>query len=231
MKKVLFTLILFAAGALLGACASGGNPTIDAKGTPSFDGLLPVTGTRMKQVWARKDLNLDAYSKFMVVGAGLQFRPVRSTSRSSVRRSNAFPLSPEQQAKLATIVNEEFSKALTKVTELELVDEPGPDVLMVRGGIIDIVSRVPPERPGRSEVYLDSVGQATFVVELIDSETSAVLVRGIETRAAETPGYTVRSNRVTNTAEVRKLAAYWAGLLTQALNTLAGDPELHGDPS
>jgi len=107
--------------------------------------------------------------------------------------------------------------------------KPGPDVLLVRGAIIDIVSRVPPQGPGRSDVYLDSVGQATFVIELIDSETSTVLARATDTRAAETPGYTLKANRVTNTAEVRKLATYWASLLVDALNTITTLPSLNDD--
>jgi hypothetical protein len=229
MKQWLMLLAAMAALTSLGACATSGNPSVDSGGTPSFDGLVPLTGTKMQQVWVRKDLNLNEYTKFMPVGAGLQFRPVKggSSMRSSSR--SAFPLSPEQQEQVAALVTEEFSKALQGVTSMQRVDKPGPDVLLVRGAIIDIVSRVPPEGPGRADVFLDSVGQATFVIELIDSETSTVLLRAADTRAADTPGQPVRSNRVRNTAEVRRLAAYWAKLLVDGLNSITTMPSLHGD--
>lgn len=229
MKSGLLVFAAIAVASLLSACANTGNPRIDTSGTPSFDGLLPVTGTRMNQVWARKDLNLSEYTKFMPVGAGLQFRPVSGGGSTTRRTRTQFPLSPQQQERVAAIVSEEFNRALGNVTSMQRVDAPGPDVLLVRGSIIDIVSRVPPERPGRSEVFLDSVGQATFVVELIDSETSTVLVRAADTRAADTPGgASGRSNRVTNTAEVRRLAANWARQLADALNSITTMPALYG---
>lgn len=232
MKKLLCAVLTPAMILLLNACAATGNPQLDSSGEPSYDGLLPVTGTTMQKVWARPGVDLRDYDKFMAVGAGLQFRPVQTPSNAATRSGSAreFPLTPAQQERIRAVVSEQFSKALESVTVLQRVDEPGPNVLMVRGAIIDIVSRVPPDQPGRSHFYLDSVGHATFVVELIDSETGTVLVRGIDTRSAETPGYKMRANRASNMAEVRKLAAYWARLLADGLNRLATAPSLtNGD--
>lgn len=208
----------------LSACSTS-NPKIDPTGEPSYDGLLPVTGTIMRQVWAREDVDLREYTKFMTVAAGLQFRPVRSVSRRST--AHEFPLTQQQQDTIRRIASEEFNRALDGVTSMERVEAPGPDVLIVRGAIIDIVSRVPPERPGRTDTFLDSVGQATFVIELIDAETRAVLVRGVDTRSADTPGVTQRANRVTNSAEVRRLAAHWARQLAGALNNVTTLPSLN----
>ncbi len=219
------TLIIAISLFSLNACTTS-NPKIDPSGEPSFDGLLPVTGTIMRQVWAREDVDLREYSKFMTVDAGLQFRPVSSVNRS---RSTAreFPLTQQQQDTVRRIATEEFSRALDGVTSMERVEAPGPGVLIVRGAIIDIVSRVPPERPGRTDTFLDSVGQATFVIELIDAESRAVLVRGVDTRSADTPGVTQRANRVTNSAEVRRLAAHWARQLADALNNVSTLPSLN----
>ena len=93
-------------------------------------------------------------------------------------------------------------------------------MLLVRGTLIDVVSKVPPEGPGRTEYYLDSVGQATFVGEFVDSQSDAVLIRGVDTRAAGSQGPAMASNRVTNTSEVRRLASYWANMLVAGLNEL-----------
>ena len=81
-----------------------------------------------------------------------------------------------------------------------------------------MVSRVPPDGPGRTAYYLDTVGQATFVVEFVDSQSDAVLIRGVDTRAAGSQGPAMQSNRVTNTQDVRRLASYWADMLVKALN-------------
>lgn len=219
------TLALVAVAALIGGCAS--NPQLDTSGPPTFDGLLPVRGTTMQKVWAREGLDLRDYDKFIPTGVSLQYRPVRSTSQTTRSTAREFPLTDAQKTQIKRIVDEEFEKAMDKVTTMDVTDVTGPSTLLVRGSIIDIVSRVPPERGGRTDYFLDSVGQATFVIELIDSETDTVLARGIDTRSAETPGYTYRSNRVANAAEVRRLAKYWAQLLANALNTLDTIPELN----
>lgn len=226
MKAIIRCVALVSVMLMASACTTS-NPKIDPQGERSFDGLPALTGTTMRQVWAREDLDLRQYDKFMTENAGLRFRPVASVNRTSRSTAREFPLTQQQQETVRRVVEEQFNAALDGVTSMQRVDAPGPGVLKVRGAIIDIVSRVPPERPGRSDVFLDSVGQATFVIELIDSESNAVLVRGVDTRAAETPGVTMRANRVTNTAEVRRLASHWARLLADALNTITTLPTLN----
>jgi len=221
------TLALMGLAALLGGGCAASNLELDTSAQATFDGLLPVRGTTMQKVWAREGLDLRSYDKFMPTGVSLQYRPVGSVNRTSKSSAREFPLTEQQKDTIEKIANEEFAKALSGVTRMALTDVEGPHTLLVKGSVIDIVSRVPPERPGRTDYYLDSVGQATFVIELIDSESDTVLARGIDTRSAETPGYTYRSSRATNVAEVRRLARYWADLLVNALNNLETIPELN----
>ena len=153
-----------------------------------------------------------------------------STETNSKGQRNAaieFPISPAQKAELEALITEEFDKALDRLA-LPEVTEPGPDVLLVRGYMLDVVSRIPPADASSNHYFIDSVGQATFVVELIDSQTSTVLVRALDTRSARTPGYTYRSNAATNRAQVRALIARWADLIVDALNDLTAIDELQG---
>ena len=209
-------------------------PQVDA-GTgadPSFDGLVPLKGTTMQKVWVRPGLDLSGYTKVKLVGAGIQYRPVeqRAGGRSARSNQKEFAMDEAQKAALERIITEEFDKALDKQTRFEEVAEPGPDVLLVRGAFLDVVSKVPPERPGRTDYYLNSVGQATFMVELIDSQSNSVLVRAVDSRAAQTPGYTYQSNSVTNSAEARRLFARWATMLVDALNEVSTlDSMTHGN--
>ena len=77
-----------------------------------------------------------------------------------------------------------FLEEFQSSTVFEVVEEPGPDVLGIHVGLLDVVSRVPPETVGRSRVFLDSVGEATLVLELRDSVSHTVLVRAVDRRAA-----------------------------------------------
>ena len=217
------TLCFIVAVATMAGCSS--TPTVDTSpgAEASFDGLIPLKGTNMRKAWVREGFDLTGYTKIMIKGAGVQYRPIKGRAGSTtMERSNQkeFAISDRGKEMVEKVIYEEFDKALDKLTRYEEVTEPGPDVLMVRGAILDVVSRVPPETAGAVDYYLNSVGQATFMVELIDSESGSVLVRAVDARAMQTVGYTTISNRVTNAAEVRRLMGAWARMLVEALNDL-----------
>jgi len=93
-------------------------------------------------------------------------------------------------------------------------------VLIVEGGVLDVVSYVPPEPIGvQSAVFLSSVGEATLVLELRDSESRAILARSIDRRAADNPSTDIRyANNVTRSADVQRLIRRWATRLREGLD-------------
>jgi len=109
---------------------------------------------------------------------------------------------------------------MRKIENFTIVDEAGPDVLIVWGGLLDVTSYVPPDNlSGRSEIFISTVGAATLVLELRDSETNTILARSVDRRAAERQsGVMTNSNRVTNAAEVRRLVRFWARRLRDGLD-------------
>lgn len=128
-------------------------------------------------------------------------------------------MSQEAQARLVKIMREAFERELARSERFELTDEVGPEVLAVWGGLLDVVSFVPPQRAGRDNIFLRRVGEATLVIELRDSETHATLMRIMDRRAAgRSPGSVMISNPVTNAADVRRLANTWARLFRQRLD-------------
>jgi len=139
-------------------------------------------------------------------------------------RGGPYEITEKQKERLRQVVAEAFLDELGKSEKYTLVNESGPDVLLVRGALLDVVSYVPPEPvAGRVDVYLSSVGEATLVLEVRDSITEAILVRAVDRRAAEAMGgWLQESNRVTNTSEVRRLAKRWASLLRTRLDEFDG---------
>jgi len=121
------------------------------------------------------------------------------------------------------IMKEEFTAELSKLKRYQIVDKPGPDVLMLVGAVIDVVSNVPNDADSaqfaRGGVYLTSVGEATLVIELRDSESKEVLGRAADRRAAESP-FAFEVNKVTAWTEVHRLAQAWASLLRQRLEEI-----------
>ena len=117
-------------------------------------------------------------------------------------------------------MREAFVEELGKSKHFAIVTEPGPDVLLIRGALFDVVSYVPPDPVGaRADVYLSRVGEATLVLELRDSITEAILARAVDRRAAENIGGTLQySTRVFNATEVKRLARTWGSLLRERLD-------------
>jgi len=184
-------------------------PTIDTAPDAelSYDGLYLVEHTRVDRAWARKDIDLSSHQKIMLQSAGIHYRPVKEVSAYAASRGgkSEFPVPEQKKQELKEVLREGFLGELRKTERFEFVTEPGPDVLIVRGAQLDVLSHMPPERPGRTDVYLSSVGAATLVIELIDCQSEAVLVRTLDRRAAETVGgdncEKVWSSSLTNTAK------------------------------
>lgn len=201
-------------------------PTIDTSpgAEVTFDGLYPVQGGRADAAWARPDVDISKYSKIMLQGAGIEYRPGGEAGRTWSARSSGGPyeVTKRQKEEFRKIVAEKFLEELGKSEYFTLVNEPGPDVLLIRGAILDVVSYVPPEPVGgRTDIYLSRVGEATLVLEIRDSITEAILARAVDRRAADNMSGFAESNRVTNTAEVRRLVGSWARLLRERLDGYA----------
>ena len=216
------------AALLIFGCATT-TPTIDTspEAEVTFDGLHEIKASTADKAWARPDIDLSQYSKIRLQGAGIEYRPGGESGRtwSARSRGGPFEVTDKQKERLRKVVAEAFLDELGKSEKYTLVNESGPDVLSIRGALLDVVSYVPPDPVGgRSRVYLSSVGEATLVLEIRDSITDAILVRAVDRRAAEQMGgsLAMQSNRVTNTAEVKRVARRWASLLRTRLDEFHG---------
>jgi hypothetical protein len=183
-----------------------------------------IDNSRFSNAWIDPDVDLSQYDKIMAGGAEFEFRAVKkSTSSTTTRRANEseFWISDKKRQELIEIVSEAFRNELQKSEHFTMADAPGPDVLVIVGGLHDIVSRVPPDMVGRGDIYLSSVGEATLVLEARDSLSGETIYRAIDRRAAERAGgQMVVSNTVTTKSEVRRLAQRWATRLREGLDSI-----------
>lgn len=216
--------IYIAAALLLGACASK-PPTLqtgpDAEIT--FDGLTRVDNAAFTNAWADADADWARYNKFIPGGASFEFRAVKKTNNTTRASSsqNEFWISDSDRARLEEEVSAVFAEELAASQRFTVTDTPGADTLVIRGALHDIVSRVPPEMMGRGEIFISSVGEATIILEVVDSMSGEVLARAVERRAASRPGgQGMSSNTVTTWAEVRRLARNWATRLRNGMDSL-----------
>lgn len=224
-----FQIPLIAAVTILFAgCSSTPEFQSGPEAEVTHDGLTRLDKTIMDAVWARTDISASEYSKIMLVGVGVEYRPVKGANSgrrgsSIISRSSQsnFQLDDKTKALVEQEIREAFVDELAKSDRFEIADEAGPDVLTVVVGLLDVVSLVPPETVGRSSVYLDRVGEATLVLELRDSMSNAILARAVDRRAAQQPGRTmVKSSIVTSRTEVRRLGHKWGSIIRDGLEKL-----------
>ena len=217
-------LTAIAAIALVAGCTAQ-DPAIQAgpDAETTFDGLVRIDHSRFASAWIDPDIDLKQYNKIIAGGAEFEFRNVQRTSASAARRSNEsdFWISESNRQRLIDTVSEVFAEELQKSEHFTITDEPGPDALVIIGGLHDIVSQVPPESVGRSEVWLSSLGEATLIIELRDSLSNEVIYRAVERRAIERTGnQMIRANTATTWAEVRRWARRWAVSLREGLDSI-----------
>ena len=213
--------VLGLGASMIVGCASS-TPTINtsADAEQTFDGLFPVEGGRMDLAWARADFNIEQFSKVMLEGVGVEYRPGGST-RSSTRGGSGgqhFQLTEAQKENFEQEMADAFTEELANGEHFEIVTEPGPDVLLIRGALLDVVSFVPPPMTGRGDIFLSRVGEVTLVLEMRDSVSNTILLRAVDRRAAENRSGATRSNSVSNRAEVRRVARAWAQIVREALD-------------
>lgn len=193
----------------------------------SFDGLHKVKGGRMKEAWARPDFDVSSYSKIMVQGAGVEFRPGgwRGSSRD-IGPGGHYAVSDETKVMFREQMGEAFLAELSKGEHFTIVTEAGPDVLLIRGSLIDVISKVPREQGVRSNTYLSEVGQATLVLEIRDSVSDGILYRATDRQTASKSGSGLSySTTVTNVMEFRRVAERWATILREGLDRFMAPEE------
>jgi len=222
-KNRSISLILTSA-VLIAGCAS--KPPAFQEGPDAevtFDGLVRLDHTAFQRVWADPEADVSGYTKVLPMRATIEFRavkPVGSTQRAS-SSTTEFPIDEKTQQKIVDIVSEIFIEEIGKNTRFAITDKPGPDTLILAGSLLDIVSFIPPEPIGRSDIFVSSVGEITLVIELKDSLSGETLLRAAERGAAARPGNTgMRSNSATNQQEVRRLARRWGTRLREGLDGL-----------
>lgn len=238
MKAILICAFLVVLG---NACTTQSNaPQRASAPTGEELGLAEVSydGLRRSQVGARgvvylaSDPKLASYRSLLLLTPEIQFSRLPSTGLESGLGSRPISASAlrEMIATGQDLFVDEFSRELRQAG-YRLVDEPGADVLLVRPSIINATVTAPMAgRDPWTQVYAESAGSATLVLELYDSETRTILVRAIDRKpeiGRHGDGWSSPRTRQSNVADARQAFRSWArkfvnGLKDAGLGSGAG---------
>jgi hypothetical protein len=209
--------------ALLAFAIATATPALAAKPPTTWDGLLQVKSKRFDLVYLAPGATFTGYTKVMLapteVSVAKNWRRDYNSQGLGVSRDISEKDVQKAVAQGVTaagdIFREEFNKGGYPV-----VTEAGPDVLLLRTGVLDIRVTAPDTMDaGRTYTFANDAGEATYFVEVRDSESGALLGRAIDRRLAgdNTVG---QRNRVTNRMDFRRLVERWAELSIRGLNEL-----------
>jgi hypothetical protein len=187
----------------------------------SKDGLHLLKHTKVRVAYAKPGASLDQYTKVKILDCFVQFKKdyERDYNLSEVGLEGR--VTDKDVATIKTRLAAEFKKVFTKELTKhghEVVDDVGPEVLLLRPAIINLDVTAPDTmRAGFSTTVVASAGQMTLYMELYDSAKSELLARVIDPQAGRESGI---ANRVSNTMEADLILRRWADLLSQHLGDL-----------
>jgi len=213
--------------ALVGMASASGAAQARKEPPAEWDGLSRVKSKKLEFVYLAPGADFRPYTKVSLDPTELAFaknwkRDYNSTAvglSGRVSDSDVQRVITEGGKAATAIFAQAFSEGGYPVTAA-----PGPDVIRVRTAVVNLsVSAPDMKTAGRSRTYAQEAGQATFVVEVRDSMTGALLGRAVDHRLAGDTGAWMR-NSVTNKADFRVLVKQWAKNAVIGLNTLKASP-------
>lgn len=216
MKRRLLT------GALVGLALAAG-PVGAAAPPATWDGLVQVKSKRLDLVYLQPGADFRGYTKVLIEPTEVAFAKnwQRDYNRSSRSLSSRVSDSEAQRTidEGVTAAGDIFAKAWTK-GGYAVVDAPGPDVLRVKTGIVNIAVNAP-DRPsaGRSLSFAREAGRATLFVEARDSMTGALLGRAVDQRIVGDNMAALRSS-VSNRGDFRYQVQNWADISVRGMTEL-----------
>jgi hypothetical protein len=216
------TLRLAAAACAALMIAGADISAVHAQSLPSWEGLVQVRSSRLDLVFLAPGADFRPFNKVMLEPTEVAFRQNWLRDFNN-RNRGARRLSQSDADRMLDTMSRGAGDAFAEAYRqagFEVVQSPGPDVLLVRTGVINLSVTAPDVMTaGRSRTFAREAGEATLVVEARDSQTHALLGRAVDRRIAGNT-QTMMRNSVTNQSDFSRLFRSWGQAAAQGLTQL-----------
>lgn len=210
------------AGIFLGAVLCGPVLAKDELPEVDSDGLHLVKKTKVRAAYMKPGTDLSQYSKVMLIDCYVDFVKDWQKDYNLAQIGLSGRIRDKDAEAIKKNLAEEFNKIFTKeLTEkgFPVVDEVGPDVLLLRPALINVDVTAPDlMTAGMQTTYVRSAGAMTLYMEMYDSTTSTLIARVVDPEADD-DSFARQANRVTNKAAADRILRHWAGLLAKHLGS------------
>ena len=187
-----------------------------------FDNLVPVKDAKVGMAYIDPKADFSVFKRVMILEPFVAFRSNWQRDQNRGSRRNRVSTRDMERIKsdTANLLRDVFIEQLQADGGFEIVEEGGDDVLLIRPAIIDLDITAPDTMSaGRSRTFTASAGAATIYIELFDSVSGQIIGRAADRQTVRSRGGAVTwSNRVTNSAEARRMFRGWADTLRAFLD-------------
>lgn len=192
------------------------------------DGLDRIESSKVDAVYWKEGAGLAAYDRVRIDEVEVSFRKNWLRDQNRDRRGVSDRVTAEDMERIRAALAEAFREQFTKELEkggYEVVDENGPDVLLLQPAIVDLDVTAPNvgmRQPGLTRTYTTSAGEMTLNLDLRDSATNALIGRAIDHRKDQAPAGIHYTSQITNRADAERILRSWASTLREALDDAHG---------
>ena len=207
--------------ALIAAAAVVAVP-IAAQLPDNWEGLAKVRSQRVDAAYLLPGVDFRAYTKVKFDPTEVAFRQnwQRDYNRASGRSTSR--IDDAEAARIAAAARSGFEEIFAEAFReggYQVVTEPGPDVLRLRTGILNLYITAPEQSlAGRVRTYSAEAGEATLFLEVRDSMTGALIGRAVDQRTAG--DFAAARTQISNRADFEAMFRHWARVSVRGLDEL-----------
>ncbi|MGB5689703.1 MAG: DUF3313 family protein [Woeseiaceae bacterium] len=186
----------------------------------SSDGLNLVPKTKVYAAYTKPGATFDQFTKVKILDCYVEFVKNWQKDYNLNEVGLSGRVSDKDAEKIKQRLAEEFNNVFVKELNKkghEVVEEVGPDVLLLRPALINVDVAAPDTMSASmSRTFVRSAGSMTLYLELYDSSTSTLLARVIDPQG-DRGGFAQAANRMTNRVAADRILREWADLLATHL--------------
>lgn len=179
------------------------------------EGLKLVTNEKHRLAYLADDVDFSVYTKVYIVDCAVAFAKNWQRDYNRNERDLSRKVSDKDVERIKNGLSAEFKKVFTQTmidNGLEVVTETGPDVVVLRPAIINLVVNAPDlQGPSRSYTFTADAGQMTLYLEVYDGVSGALLAEVMDAKSASRVAPSMSyATKATNIQEADRMLKSWA---------------------
>jgi len=189
----------------------------------------PPTGMNSIQVnyldhaWQSPDFEIKKFDRLFIKIDEFEYRPTKKTIQNSSKKS--YELNDKAKVKLKNNTLKTFTAELRHLDNFTIIDmkDINKNTLFIKITLKDIVNYIPDthQKLYQTKLYLREMGEMTLDIEIINSQNSKLLFKGLVREKIKTTGNQLGSaNAIRATHKTKIILKHWAKELSNYINEI-----------